>query len=205
MSSYPARIAETDAFTLCNAGHPRPLWYKAKSRSWSLMADAPDRQGKQATAADAAPTNVPLGIAEPTCYDQVVTKLALGDLVVLYTDSLIEAKSPDGRMLGQEGLIRLVQGLDTSDPSELVRSLLDALGQYTGGQASGDDVTVLILRPNGLKPRPSLATNVKAMTRLAGAFFAALRPGGPPFPAPESGPLAALGPLLNRNKFRRRA
>ena len=147
-------LAPTDEFTLCNAGHPRPLWYQARTGKWKLMAEE-DRG------------NIPLGIAEPECYDQVKLKLATGDVVVLYTDSLIEVKNAAGRMLGQEGLLKLVQGLDPSEPSEFLKALLAGLEAF--GDAGGDDLTVLILRPNGLKPRLSMAVQMKAMARMAGA------------------------------------
>jgi serine phosphatase RsbU (regulator of sigma subunit) len=32
-------FAPTDDFRLCNAGHPRPLLYRARARAWSLMDD----------------------------------------------------------------------------------------------------------------------------------------------------------------------
>jgi hypothetical protein len=149
---------------------------------------------------------VPLGIAEPTCYNQTVVKLATGDVVVLYTDSLIEARGSDGRALGEQGLLALVRGLDPRDPGEFLRALLAGVarggesggGDGSGGPVSGDDVTVLILRTNGLKPRMSAGVMVKSMGRLAGAAVESLVPGGPPFPWPETGPLAKLGAFLNR-------
>lgn len=183
-------LAPTDEFTICNAGHPRPLWFRRRTGKWSLMTESAGGDGRLA--------NVPLGIAEPTCYDKTVVKLATGDVVVLYTDSLIEAKDADGRQLGQEGLLRIAGGLDPSEPSEFLHALLDVVAQNTTSSNSSDDVTVLILRPNGLKPRPSLMVHVKALGHMAKATIASLRPGGPPFPWPEEGMLAALGSLLHR-------
>ena len=187
--------AATDEFTVCNAGHPRPLWYSARARSWSLITE-PNTPASRRAAESSELSNVPLGIAEPTCYNQFKVKLAKGDVVVLYTDSLIEAKGSDGRMLGQEGLLRIVQGLDHSDPSEFLRALLDAIGPTD----ASDDITVLILRPNGMKPKVTSAVKFKAMRMLAKAAFASLIPGGPVFPWPEPGPKAAIAALFRRLK-----
>jgi phosphoserine phosphatase RsbU/P len=161
-------LAATDEFTLCNAGHPRPLWYQAKTGAWKLMSE--QNRG-----------NVPLGIGESECYDQVKLKLATGDVVVLYTDSLIEVKGPDGKMLGQDGLLKLVQGLDPSDPGTFMRALLESLERQGEGGAGGDDLTVLILRPNGLKPRVSKLVMLKAMGKMAAAAVGGLF-GGEEFP-----------------------
>jgi hypothetical protein len=184
-------LAPTDDFTVCNAGHPRPLWYRARTREWSLLTgDAQPGAG--------APMNVPLGVAEPTCYQQFVVKVATGDLVVLYTDSLIEARDAQGRMLGQDGLLRAARGLDPTDPGEFMHGLLEAVSHH----ASADDLTVLILRPNGLKPRLSMVVKLKALTRMVGAVFATVRHGGPEFPAYEGGLWARVGALLNRRRNR---
>ena len=182
-------FAPTDEFSVCNAGHPRPLWYSTRSRSWKLMTDAKD-------SASEGLTNVPLGIAEPTRYDQFRLKVGTGDLIVMYTDSMIEAKGPDGRMLGQEGLLRIAQSLDPSDPAEFLRALLAKITPEPS--ATEDDVTVLILRPNGLKPRFSTMVKIKAMSKLAKAAVASFLPGGPEFPWPEPGPPPVIRKLKAR-------
>jgi phosphoserine phosphatase RsbU/P len=188
--------ATADELTLCNAGHPRPLWYRARGRTWQLMSQSGPEQTQ------AGPSNTPLGVLEPACYNKTIAKLATGDLVLMYTDSLIEARSPDGSILGENGLLRLVEGLDPSEPRELLRALLEAVAAHRGDAASGDDVTVLILRPNGLKPRVSVRVHVVSTARMVSALLASIRPRGPEFPAPESGPLAWLGGLVNRRHRR---
>src|SRR5262249_34744694 len=64
--------------------------------------------------------------------------------------------------------------------------------------------TVLVLRPNGLRPRVSPVKMAKMMGRMMGAFVASLRPGGQEFPAVESGPMAVLGRVSQRSRARRR-
>ena len=190
----------TDQLTVCNAGHPRPLWYRSRTRTWTLLSDAIDKQ-PFAAAAD-GPANMPLGIAGPTHYEQFAVKLATGDLVVLYTDSLIEAKGADGRPLGEEGLLAMARQLDVADVAGFLRALLSSIERH--GELSADDVTVLILRPNGLKLRASLPSKLKAMKQMTVAFFASLRSSGPEFPAPESGLFSVLG-RLSQHVRRRRA
>jgi hypothetical protein len=57
---------------------------------------------------------------------------------------------------------------------------------------------VLLLRPNGLKPRESPLVMLRAMKRLTGAFVASVRRGGPEFPSPDVGPFRLLGPISRR-------
>ncbi len=187
-------LAPTDYLTLCNAGHPRPLWYRARKKTWSLL------ENTRANAAEGL-ANIPLGIAEPTRYDQVGVRLAEGDLVVLYSDSLIEAKDASGKQIGQDGLLGIARGLDAADPQRLVASMLEAVAA-SGAAPPDDDVTVLVLRPNAMKPRASLVEGVKSTGRLVREFFASLRPGAQAFPWPELSVPNALG-LFFRGPNRR--
>ena len=169
--------APTDLLVISNAGHPRPIWYRAKAGAWALVDGTSSRPAEGLA-------NIPLGIAEPTAYDEVSIRLSPGDLVLLYTDSLIEACAKGGRQLGERGLVETLNTLDASRPDVLIPALLAAVESYGGGPPR-DDVTALLLRPNALKPRPGLATGLKAGARIAGAIVASLRPGGGPFPWPQ--------------------
>jgi phosphoserine phosphatase RsbU/P len=191
-----------DRLSVCNAGHPRPLWYSARTRTWSLITE-PAASGatgatKLAPSSNEGPSNVPLGIDQAGCYNQFTVKLGTGDLIVMYTDSLIEAKGKDGAMIGQDGLLRIVRELDPSDPSDFLRALLSAVGPAQ----EGDDLTVLILRANGLKPKVGAAVHLRAMKGLAKAAVASIFR-GEPFPWPEPGPPAPIRWLMNRRSPRR--
>ena len=119
-------------------------------------------------------------------------------MVVLYTDSLIEAKDSSGKRLGTDGLLGVAEGLDPSDPAEFMQSLLDAVGQEDIGLQSSDDVTVLILRANAMKPRPTLGVELTAHGRMLLTLLGKLRPGAPAFPWPDVGPLSRLAAFLHR-------
>lgn len=182
--------APTDNLVITNAGHPRPLWYRARNRAWEYL-------DQRAPSSSAGPSNIPLGIAEPTLYDEVSIHLGPGDLVLIYTDSLLEARDRDGRLLGEAGLRDLVGQFDPANPDELIRSLLTRL-EAISGRPPDDDVTALLLRPNALKPRGSILTGLKAGLFMTGAFLGSLRPGGQPFPWPELGLTNLAGAFVSR-------
>lgn len=165
----------TRYLTLCNAGHPRPLWYRAKDRSWRTIEAA-------CTAEGGALMNIPLGIAAPTTYDQFGLKLKPGDLLLLYTDSLIEARAPDGRRIREAGLLDLARSLDASRPERIIPDLLSRMDEFRAGALPEDDETLLLLRPNGLRQR---GDGLAAAGRFLKMAAESLRPGGPPFPWPE--------------------
>lgn len=164
----------TDELVISNAGHPRPLWYQAKSRTWKLMENH---------AASKELANIPLGIAEPANYDEMRVRLGAGDLVLMYTDSLIEARGEDKRQLGEAGLLEVLRSLDASKPETLIATLLDTI-RARAGCDFGDDVTVLILRPNALKPKPGIGVGLMAAWRITRSalksFFSRAWPSGLP-------------------------
>lgn len=148
----------TDDLVISNAGHPRPLWYRARMGTWQML------DNKNVTTEGLS--NIPLGIAEPTTYDQMSVRLGSGDLVLIYTDSLIEAKGEDRRQLGEAGLLGVVRTLDPTRPETLISSLLEAI-RGVAGTDFGDDVTALLLRPNSLKPKAGPLTALMAAWRIS--------------------------------------
>ncbi len=163
----------TEEITLCNAGHPRPLRYAAAQRRWTIL--DPDKQGQS------GPVNLPLGIGVEAKHPQTAFRLRRGDLLMFYTDSLIEARRPDGHQLGEQGLLELISTVDASRPESLVRTLLTAVATWRGETSSADalpefddDVTIVLIRPNELGPRPSLALGLLGGCRIAVQFVKSL-------------------------------
>jgi serine phosphatase RsbU (regulator of sigma subunit) len=139
-------LANRRRLTVCNAGHPTPLWYRAARDEWSLLNHAVAER-------DPAAANLPLGIDEEGAYDQFAVTLGRDDLVLLGTDALIEAADPSGRMLGEDGLLGLVRGLGERDPQRLGVAVLEAVRRHRGGAPAEDDVTLLALHHNASGPK----------------------------------------------------
>jgi serine phosphatase RsbU (regulator of sigma subunit) len=139
-------LANKRRLTVCNAGHPAPLWYRADRHQWTLLNHATAERGPAAA-------NLPLGIDEAGAYDQFAVVLGRDDLLIFGTDALIEAADPSGRMLGEEGLLELARGLDRAEPAQLGPALLEAVECHRGGAPAEDDVTLLALHHNARGPR----------------------------------------------------
>lgn len=166
-------FAPSDELIVVNAGHPRPMWYSARQCAWRLLDEKASREAEPVARAPgssgASASNLPIGIIEPTEFSQFAVVLGRGDLVLIYTDGLIEAKSPDGEMLGEAGLLRLVSSLDTARPDRLIPALLAAVEAHQGGAPIGDDVTAVLLHHNASDPpHYSLGEQVKALAKTLG-------------------------------------
>lgn len=157
--------APTDYLVMCNAGHPRPFWFRQRTGRWELLEPGHD----DATDQDQSTANLPLGVLEPTTYDQIGIRLSPGDLILVYTDSLVEARDPAGRMLGEAGLAGVLSDLDTAEPTALVTALRDRIDRFRGGSPPDDDTTILLLRHNGSRPR---RLGLLQWVNVAGRFLA---------------------------------
>lgn len=69
-----------------------------------------------------------------------------GDRLLAYTDGAIEARSPEGRMLGIVGLQRVLAGVVKNAPVGLAATILSAVERHRYGPPEDDTLVVEILR-----------------------------------------------------------
>ena len=72
--------------------------------------------------------------------------LALGDVLALFTDGVVEQPNAEGEEFGERRLIDLLQGLAGRPLDELRNSILDALRSWSGGAPVHDDLTLVLAR-----------------------------------------------------------
>ncbi|GJM24596.1 MAG: hypothetical protein DHS20C16_10110 [Phycisphaerae bacterium] len=153
-------FAPSEHLIICNAGHPPPLLYRAAKKTWcELSPDDPET--------DESAANLPLGIISETRFYQFAVKLEIDDLVLFYTDGVPEAADPDGKLLGQQGLKAMVDGIDVDEHENFIETLRDRLATFRGGADDGDDVTAILIRHNAARaPRPSVGETIKVIGKL---------------------------------------
>jgi sigma-B regulation protein RsbU (phosphoserine phosphatase) len=108
---------------------------------------------------------MPLGIIADTDYIQFEVHLDPGDLLMACSDALTEAESPDGKMLGEGGVLKLLAGLPLAAPASLGASLLAAVDNHRGQSPPRDDQTLLVALRT-LEPPPRLG--IRQLRRLLG-------------------------------------
>jgi phosphoserine phosphatase RsbU/P len=178
-------FAPSRRMTVCNAGHPRPLMYRAEQQRWDFL-------GHHGASVKSTPSNIPLGILDVSEYEQFDVELEPGDCVVSYTDALIESRDADGEMLGEAGLLRIMRALGDVDPHRLIDTLLKEIAGRYPENLSDDDVTVLVVQATGRQPRHSLGEKLGALIRLSRSLIRAIDPRAERPPLPDAN-LANIG------------
>jgi serine phosphatase RsbU (regulator of sigma subunit) len=185
-------FAPSRTLVVCNAAHPRPLAYSSRRKRWIAL--EPTALGAGSEASQGA--NLPLGIEESERYEQFRVNLRTGDLVVVYSDALTEARDPAGHFLGEEGLLKIVAEMDPASPADLARSLYQRVVAFTGGAGPGDDVTIMVLRPNGLATQAPFLKRLGAGLRFFGVLGTRLFRKATPVPWPEPSYENVVGSVL---------
>jgi serine phosphatase RsbU (regulator of sigma subunit) len=148
----------------CNAGHPSPLHWVARESVWRRLEDAlnDSREG--------LPGNLPLGIIDPTTYAQKAVQLGEGDVVVAYSDALMEAERDSGGMLGEDGLLEILRSTNERSPEALCRFLVDAVDSAPGKRSTrDDDATIMVLSHHATNvPKRSLRELASIAAKFAG-------------------------------------
>jgi len=88
---------------------------------------------------------LPLGLFPNETYPAATLPLVRGDQLVLYTDGVTEADNPQGQLFGLERLDQILENCAVG-AGDLLRSVLEALHEFTAGRPASDDQTLLILK-----------------------------------------------------------
>lgn len=87
---------------------------------------------------------LPLGIAGDLEYRNSEVTLRPGDRLVLYTDGITEAASPQQELFGTERLDRALEKC-TGEPGCSIGQILSAVHEFTRGQPANDDRTLIVM------------------------------------------------------------
>ena len=160
-------LAPERSFQFVNAGHPRPLLSRAGG-PWTALHPAHDDITNGA--AEQGLSNLPLGVLPETAYEQMAVQLGVDDRLLLYTDLAVEARTPDGKDLCEEGLIRLLNELDVAD-GDLIPALVERIETHTGSTDLEDDLTVVLLRHNAAPAPPQcFSERMRTLGRVMGVL-----------------------------------
>lgn len=89
---------------------------------------------------------IPLGVLRDFEYRNHVCTAQRGDIFVLYTDGLIEARNEHGEEFGAQRLRQLVANAAADSAQSLCTAVVQAVQHHQGGELGSDDQTLLVLR-----------------------------------------------------------
>ncbi|HUD70939.1 MAG TPA: PP2C family protein-serine/threonine phosphatase [Dongiaceae bacterium] len=126
---YAELPAEGGSIALLNAGHNPPLVVRAGGVVLPL-----------------GPDGLPLGMFPESTYTVTRVDLEPGDLLVLYSDGLVEARNSADEEFGFERLTRLAPALREQQPADGGGRLLGEVDRFLGDVRPQDDLSIVLIR-----------------------------------------------------------
>ncbi|HEV2357535.1 MAG TPA: SpoIIE family protein phosphatase [bacterium] len=103
----------------------------------------------RAGAADAVPvesTGLLCGILPEARYESLETAIGPGDLLVLFTDGLTEARRADGELFGEQRLASVVASARDGTSDEVADTVMEAVAAWAGTAGPRDDRALAVVR-----------------------------------------------------------
>jgi serine phosphatase RsbU (regulator of sigma subunit) len=131
--------APTGKLTLTSAGHTPMIIRHADGKA--------EEVGQQVA-------GVPLGVMEDSVYQQAEVQLRPGDVAVLYSDGVTDARSPGEELYDSQSNHRLIKRVAQSSggPADVGRAILQDIRQFSAGRSQADDITLVCLGPTRGRP-----------------------------------------------------
>lgn len=123
---------ETLKMSYSSAGHPYPLYYSAKNKDVTLL----DANG------------LPFAMLENQVYPLKDLQLESGDKILVYTDGITEALSPELVMYKKERLIECVIKHASFNSFDFISKLYQDLRIFTKKNSFEDDISMLLIEIN---------------------------------------------------------
>ncbi len=92
------------------------------------------------------PTGTVVGAFPFASYEEKTVELEHGDMLVAYTDGIVEPENAYGEMFGEERLQDLLVKYVRTDSSEIIARAMEAVVQWTGSSELQDDMTMVVVR-----------------------------------------------------------
>ncbi|MFQ5594940.1 MAG: PP2C family protein-serine/threonine phosphatase [Anaerolineae bacterium] len=123
----------TRCFTFANGGHNPPLLRRAADGQFVAL----DGDG------------LIVGILDDVVYEEQSITLQPGDVVVHYTDGIVEARNLEGEQFGEDRLQELLAENGDLGPGAMADRIYEAVREHSRDIAQQDDITLLILKVDG--------------------------------------------------------
>ncbi|MBO4533143.1 MAG: SpoIIE family protein phosphatase [Treponema sp.] len=121
---------------IADAGHPYPILFRADAKEIVHITPPP---GKESYG--------PIGIAGiETHYTDFSFEMKKGDILVLYTDGLIETMNSRREEFGKENVGKVLMDNSKKNANSILQLLMANLDIHTGQEMRNDDVTAIILK-----------------------------------------------------------
>jgi sigma-B regulation protein RsbU (phosphoserine phosphatase) len=127
-----------------NAGHLPPLLVRREGGDWRVI--RLDEGGPV------------LGLLPGARYTQAEVRVMPGDLLVVFSDGILEAANARDEEFGEVGVIAAIERNWDRAPGEICAAILADVKRFLGKELPQDDQTLLVVRLDEVMPGSAMAS-----------------------------------------------
>jgi len=127
---YLQYCPNTRTLDFSSAGHNNPILWRNRQQQIELL----DADG------------LIFGIRPQVEFEQKTSALEAGDILLLYTDGIIEAEDSNENFFGVERLSKLLQECEELTPEEIIDRIMNQVRIFTGLRHFRDDITLVVMK-----------------------------------------------------------
>lgn len=113
-----------------SAGHQPLLLYKASTGKLEVLHQKTD----------------PIGVERSSVYEDLKLTVGQGDIIILYTDGLIEALNQEGHQYGIESLTKVIMETKSMTAKEIATEVKHNVQGFVGSASLHDDQTLVVMK-----------------------------------------------------------
>lgn len=132
---YAQLNTQSRILSYANAGQSPPLLYRARDAAFVEL----DAEGML------------MGISLDVCFEERTTQIEGGDIMLLYTDGVIDAENGSGDFFGVNRLCEVIARHHYCSPDEIMTAIFRQMADFTGATQITDDLSLVILK-GGVSP-----------------------------------------------------
>jgi sigma-B regulation protein RsbU (phosphoserine phosphatase) len=129
---YAVLDGKNKSVSLCSAGQTQPVVRSARTGEAKLLETRGD--------------TFPLGILDDAAYEETRLELSPGDVVVLYTDGIVEAMNDSKEIFGFDRLLDIVKNSPAATAVSLLADIQRSVNEFSGSAPQHDDITVIVIQ-----------------------------------------------------------
>ncbi|MBZ0290918.1 MAG: PP2C family protein-serine/threonine phosphatase, partial [Anaerolineae bacterium] len=127
---YAILDPRSGALTFANGGHDFPFLLRAATRTIDTLQTR----------------SFLLGAFDDIQLEEGQTVMQAGDMLVLYTDGVLDAHNQQGRVFDEDRLHGVMRQSVGRSAGQLIDAIIAAVDQFTGGTPQTDDLTLFVIK-----------------------------------------------------------
>ena len=92
--------------------------------------------------------NLALGVFEDTEFKEAQQEIAAGQIIVIATDGIWEARNPKGEMFGKDRIHKIIRHNASKTANDIQNAILDSLKRFQKDVKLEDDMTLVVIKIN---------------------------------------------------------